>query len=303
MKPCTNTPIILIVDDMLTNIQILVESLKSKYRIKVSNNGEEALLLAMADPQPDLILLDIMMPVMDGFEVCRLLKSNPKTQSIPIIFITAKDNLSDEEHGLNLGAVDYIIKPFHIPVVAARIRNHIKLKNHADMLENLAQIDPLTHLPNRRRINEVLQCELKRADRDHSFLALLMIDIDHFKEYNDHYGHGQGDICLQAVASALAEGLTRAGDMVGRYGGEEFIAILPNSGKEDACHVAERLKTKVSQLNVPHQFSSTEAYVTVSIGAASLDENDLLNKADTLLEAADKQLYLAKQTGRNRVCC
>ncbi len=300
----TNTqqrPMILIVDDVPTNVQILAEALSSVYRIKVASNGLDALKIAQRK-LPDLILLDVMMPGMDGFEVCRRLKADMHTHKIPVIFVTAKNADSDEELGLNLGAVDYITKPFVIPIVKARIRNHIRLKQQADLLESLSLLDALTDIPNRRRFDEALAAEWKRATRDATPLSLLMIDIDHFKQYNDYYGHGAGDVCLQMVAAELSKSVARPSDLVARYGGEEFVVILPETSQESALQIAERLRDRIEKLDLPHAYSDAESVVTISVGVATqanISENLL---PQILGDSADKALYMAKEGGRNRVC-
>lgn len=292
---------ILIVDDVPTNVKILAEALSSLYRIKVANNGADVLKIVHRE-LPDLILLDVMMPEIDGFEVCRRLKENTITQNIPIIFVTAKSAESDEELGLNLGAVDYVTKPFVIPIIKARIRNHIRLKQQAALLESLSLLDGLTDIPNRRRFNEALTLEWKRALRDKTPLSLLMIDIDYFKQYNDHYGHGAGDVCLQIVAAELAGGVARPGDLVARYGGEEFVVVLPETIQEAALQIAERLRDKVEKRRLPHIYPHAESIVTISIGVATQDKIPENFLPQILNDAADKALYLAKENGRNRVC-
>lgn len=294
-------PMILIVDDVPTNVQILAEALSPVYRIKVASNGMDALKIAQRK-LPDLILLDVMMPRMDGFEVCRRLKADTHTHKIPVIFVTAKNADSDEELGLNLGAVDYITKPFVIPIVKARIRNHIRLKQQADLLESLSLLDALTAIPNRRRFDEALASKWRRAIRDATPLSLLMIDIDHFKQYNDYYGHGAGDVCLQMVAAELSKNVVRPSDLVARYGGEEFVVILPETGQESALQIAERLRERIEKLGLPHAYSEAESVITISVGVATqtkIPENLLPH---ILSDAADHALYMAKEGGRNRVC-
>jgi diguanylate cyclase (GGDEF)-like protein len=294
-------PTILIVDDVPSNVQILAEALSSVYRIKVAGNGEDALKIAQRE-QPDLILLDVVMPGMNGFEVCRRLKENPMIHKIAVIFVTASNAESDEELGLNLGAVDYITKPFVIPVIKARIRNHIRLKQQADLLESLSLLDALTHIPNRRRFDETLLSEWKRAIRDATPLSLIMIDIDYFKQYNDYYGHGAGDICLQRVAAALTKSLVRPSDLIARYGGEEFVVILPDTNQKAALQVAERLRESVVKLALPHARSEIDAVVTISLGVATQTKRPEDLSPQTLNDAADNALYLAKEKGRNCVC-
>lgn len=303
MNKASNKPMILVVDDVPTNVQILAEALHGLYRIKVASNGNDALDIAQREPHPDLILLDVMMPDMDGFEVCRRLKADLRTQKIPVIFATAMSSMSDEEQGLNLGAVDYITKPFVIPIAKARIRNHIRLKQQADRLEALSLLDALTDIPNRRRYDESLASEWARAKRDRTPLSLIMIDIDHFKEYNDYYGHGAGDVCLQRVATELVEGVVRPGDLVARYGGEEFVVILPDTDKDAAGQIAERLRERIEKLNLAHAYSGTKSVITISAGVATQTELGECLSSRMLHDSADKALYMAKAGGRNRVYC
>jgi diguanylate cyclase (GGDEF)-like protein len=295
-------PMILIVDDTPTNIQVLAEALRADYRVKVATSGKAALAIAgNPDTRPDLILLDVMMPEMDGYEVCRRLKQAPATQGIPVIFVTARSDVADEELGLNLGAMDYIAKPFHPAIVKARVRNHINLKMKADLLESLALVDGLTGIPNRRRFDEALDSEWKRALRNGTPLALIIADIDCFKAYNDNYGHGAGDQGLKAVAQALADALNRPSDMMARYGGEEFVALMPDTDAEGARLLAERWRTGVAALGMPHAFSCAADHVTISVGYASLGPAQGQSPLE-LLDLADKMLYHAKNQGRNRAC-
>ncbi len=297
----TNKPVVLVVDDIPSNVKILAEALRYEYLIKVAISGSEALVAAQTQPQPDLILLDVMMPEMDGYEVLRCLKENPATSRIPVIFVTAKATESDEEVGFNLGVVDYITKPISIAITKARVRSHIALKLQADSLQELSLIDPLTKIPNRRCLDENLQKEWKRAHRDGMALSLLMIDIDHFKDYNDHYGHRAGDECLCRVAEALKKGVSRPGDLVARYGGEEFAVILPATDSLPAVQIADHLRRLILDLNLPHAVSSTCSRVSVSIGCAT--SHCKLKKASPmdLLQQADTMLYQSKSLGRNCV--
>ena len=293
-------PSILIVDDTPTNIQILAESLTADYRIKVATSGQAALDVLDKQGLPDLILLDVMMPDMDGYEICRLLKQNPETIGIPVIFVTAMSEVDDEERGLKLGAVDYITKPFHLPIVRARIQNHIKLKLMSDILESMAWQDGLTGIANRRRFDVALETEWKRAQRAGAPLSLIMVDIDHFKEFNDHYGHGAGDTCLKRVAALLDSSVTRAGDMAARYGGEEFVLLMPGTDIDGARLLAEQLRSRIEEQRIPHERSNSSSCVTISAGYASVIPSQD-GDASTLLEEADQMLYSAKRSGRNRV--
>ncbi len=290
---------LLIVDDLATNIKALAIGLKDEYRIQVATTGERALILARSEQPPDLILLDILMPGMDGFTVCRRLKAEERTQNIPIIFITAKGAREDEVHGLELGAVDYITKPFVMPVIKARVRMHLDLKRKNDLLENLAMLDGLTEIHNRRFFNETLEKEWRRNMRSRHHLALILADIDLFKQYNDHYGHTAGDSCLRRVAQIFRETVRRPGDVAARYGGEEFAVLLPEVRLTEAVKVAQAIHDKVSALGMPHSDSPT-GVVTISLGVAN--QVPIPNSSPLeLVRAADAMLYQAKDRGRNQV--
>lgn len=295
---------ILIVDDEPTNIQTLGNLLKDDYRLMVANGGTKALKL-LTDNQsvpPDLILLDIQMSDLDGHEVCRRLRANPLTSKIPIIFVTARSRASDEEYGLNLGAVDYITKPFSAAIVRARVATHLRLKRQIDLLEQYALLDGLTAIPNRRHLDELLTQEIRRCLRDQVPLSVIMIDIDDFKRFNDRYGHGAGDRCLQKVANALHGSLSRPGDRICRYGGEEFVGLLPDTHGEGARMVAESLRAAVAALSIRHETSRAASVVTISLGIGTLDPGESDHPSGRkLLERADQALFAAKRAGRNRV--
>ena len=292
---------VLLVDDEPTNLQALGNLLKTDYHIQVAPNGEKAIALAQTDPQPDLILLDVQMPGITGYEVCRQLKELPETNTIPIIFVTARNNVEDEEKGFRLGAVDYISKPFYPTIVRARVGTHLSLKKKTDMLEQIAMQDGLTGIANRRAFDNHFEDECRRAGRHSHDLSVLMLDIDHFKGFNDHYGHGIGDACLRRVAQAVASAESRPGDLAARYGGEEFVVVLPETDVKGAVVVAEKIRTQIEQLAIPHEFSSVANVVTVSIGVATCLCADPDNDQHNLLTHADEALYAAKQRGRNQV--
>lgn len=299
-KPNTSKPPILIVDDMPTNIRVLADALRAEYYVRVATSGQAALDI-IAKNKPVLIFLDVMMPGMNGYEVCRRLKQQPETKDILVIFVTAKNNIIDEEAGLNLGAVDYIIKPFHMSIIKAKVRNHINLKLQSDLLESMAHIDALTGISNRRSFDEAIEREWKLAMRAGTPVSLIMVDIDHFKNYNDNYGHDMGDLGLKQVATALATVITRPSDMLARYGGEEFVALLPDTNIEGARLIAERFRSNIETLQLPHAYSDAASCITISVGLAGLIPKDE-NSAHELLKQADKMLYCAKESGRNRVC-
>lgn len=292
-------PKILIVDDERLNINLLNALLKSDYRIMVATSGEQAIKGCLSG-NPDLILLDIMMPGMDGYEVCRRLKANPATQQIPIIFISAMNSAESEAGGFELGAVDFISKPFNNAVVKARVGTHIRLKRKSDLLEKLVSIDGLTEIPNRRALDEAYEREWSRSQRNSSPISFLMIDVDMFKQYNDHYGHGAGDECLAKVAKTLFNCVSRPGDFVARYGGEEFAAILGNTDFEGAMQMTERFRAAVAALQIPHEYSPAARHISISAGVATTIPTPEIS-AETLAETADRALYEAKAEGRNKV--
>ncbi len=290
---------ILIVDDAPDNIQIINAILEDDYDILFATSGEKAIEIAMSE-NPDLILLDVMMPNMDGYEVCQELKSYKQFHHIPIIFLTAMSDIEDETKGLELGAIDYITKPFSPAIVEVRIKNHLELKRQRDILENLSSRDGLTGIANRRRFDEFLEQEWQRAKRKNTPLSLLMMDVDHFKQYNDNYGHLAGDDCLKQIASTLESQLKRPTDLVARYGGEEFVSILPDTDNEGALHIAKQFLESISELKIPHSHSSAADHVTISIGVATIKPSDSVSKEE-FINAADSSLYEAKRGGRNQV--
>lgn len=299
MKLPETQPKILIVDDEQLNIEVLCDVLEEDGDMLFALNGETALQLAQEE-MPDIILLDVMMPDMDGYEVCRRLKGNPSTSHIPVIFVTALSQVADETKGLELGATDFITKPVSPPVVRARVKNHIELKRYRDFLTEIAFVDGLTQIPNRRRYDEFLDTEWRRAIRQESSLSMILMDIDHFKQFNDTYGHLEGDRCLQEVAAALEKTLHRPADLAARYGGEEFACLLPETDMTGAMHLAEKLRTAIEQLKLPHKSSLTAEYVTISVGVSSVMATTEQTSED-LFKLADKALYTAKETGRNKV--
>lgn len=292
-------PRILAVDDQRLNLNILHGLLKDEFQVMVATSGEQALKAALTG-QPDLVLLDINMPDMDGYEVLRRLKQDPLTMRVPVIFITALTEAEDETRGLEQGAADYITKPLHASVVRARVRTQIRLKRQNDLLESYAFRDGLTGLANRRAFDERGATEWTRCQRAGVPLSAIMIDVDHFKLYNDSYGHGQGDDCLRGVASALAKRVQRAGDMVARYGGEEFVVLLPSTGHVAGLEVAESLRSAVDSLGLEHRASKVTDHVTISVGLATAMPSQH-SALSALLEGADSMLYACKGAGRNCV--
>ena len=293
-------PCLLVVDDQPINIQALYRIFGPDHRVLMATSGAKALTICKDDP-PDLVLLDVVMPEMDGHEVCARLKSDEATRNIPVIFVTSRTDAEEETRGLELGAVDFIAKPVNPAVVRARVKTHLTLKAQSDLLRQMVFIDGLTGVANRRCFDERLGTEWRRGARSASPLALLMLDVDHFKRFNDRYGHQAGDECLRRVASAIKGSLLRPGDLVARYGGEEFACILPGTDFEGALAVAAGIEQSVRGLQIEHADSDVSDAVTISIGvSASLPDRD--RDPARLLALADAQLYRAKRGGRGRAC-
>jgi len=292
-------PRILIVDDIAANIKVLNEILGEEYSISFATEWRKGLDLAQR-VRPDIILLDVMMPEMDGYEICRRLKSETETRDIPVIFITARGSEADEEKGLAIGGADYIAKPFRPAIVRLRVRNLLQLKLQRDQLESLTMTDGLTEIANRRRFDQHLDQEWRRCARMHVPLSAVMMDIDYFKAFNDQYGHAAGDDCLRRIAQALATVPGRAGDLVARYGGEEFACLLPGTDYQGARVIAGRLLEAVSDLDIPHARSNIAGKVTISAGVATITPSRD-DEPPALMRQADSLLYEAKRAGRNRV--
>jgi diguanylate cyclase (GGDEF)-like protein len=288
-----------VVDDAAINRQVLGDLLKTEHTVILAKSGEQALTLAVQH-LPDLILLDVVMPEINGYEVLRQLKSDPRTAAIAVIFITGLDTPEDEEHGLTIGASDYIAKPFNLAVVRARVRCHLQLARQRRMLETLANIDGLTEIANRRHFDDRYAAEWARAVRHGQPLSVAILDIDFFKDYNDQAGHAMGDRVLQAVASVLTNGMIRSTDLAARYGGEEFALLMPGTDVKGAVQLADRLREATGRLAMPHPDSTKTDCITVSLGGATLRPGANESAAD-LLKAADDHLYRAKKEGRNRV--
>lgn len=291
-------PTILVVDDMTTTLLLIHDLLKDTYEVKIAKSGTKALEILESPNDIDLILLDIEMPDINGYDVCKRIKNNETIKNIPIIFITGRTSQEDEEYGLNLGAIDYITKPFNKAIVKLRIKNYLDLKIKNDMLEKLSMYDGLTNIRNRRFFDETFEKTFSEIKRDKKSLAVLMIDIDFFKPYNDNYGHGQGDETLRKVAKALEKTIKRASDFVARYGGEEFVILLKDINKDGVEAVANNLLNAIRELKITHEFSKIENYVTISIGASFYNSNSDVTKLELLLKA-DETLYNVKNSGRN----
>ena len=290
--PPGHRPRLLVVDDQPVNIQALHRVFAADCQVLMATDGARALQLCR-ERQPDLVLLDVQMPGMDGHQLCAELKADPLLRAIPVIFVTSQDHPDDETRALDAGAADFITKPFNPTVVRARVRTQLTLKAQADLLRELAFVDGLTGVHNRRHFDERFLAEARRAQRTRSPLAVALADVDHFKRYNDALGHMAGDDCLRRIAAALRTCLRRPTDLLARYGGEEFVSLLPDTDLAGAIGVAQLMQDTVRALALPHP--GIEGCVTISLGVSAGCQ------AQGLVEAADKALYLAKAAGRGRV--
>lgn len=290
---------VLIVDDQILNRAFVASEIEHFCTPVPAESGAKALQLA-SRLKPDLILMDINMPGLDGFEVCQQLKSNPQTEDIPVIFLSGLTDLASEKAGLELGALDYIRKPFNPEILKARVWNQLQLQRQWRTLEKMSNRDGLTNIANRRYFDRSLQREWERMKELKHPLGLLMIDVDAFKPFNDEYGHVAGDKALKRIAQCLEQSLKRSGDLVARYGGEEFACILPHTNSTSARLIGNQLCAAVQDLMIPHAVSTVSTCVTISIGCASAHPGET-GTLKGLITLADQQLYAAKKAGRNRV--
>jgi diguanylate cyclase (GGDEF)-like protein len=305
-KPDTEDVSILLVDDDPGAIQLIARILTGVGKLRFATNGNDALRLAR-DSTPDLILLDAEMPGMSGFELLRTLKAESSLADVPVIFITSHCEAGFEVSALDMGAADFITKPLRSSRVLARVKTQLRVKRMADELRRTAITDALTGVANRRQFDESLEREWARARRCGDPVSLLMVDVDHFKLYNDLYGHPKGDICLKHVTQALLSTCKRPADLVARYGGEEFMLLLPQTSRDGAEHMARQVLEAVAAFGILHEDTQTTHYVTVSVGIACFDDASACWAfdshglcADDLVQAADKALYSAKHAGRGQ---
>jgi diguanylate cyclase (GGDEF)-like protein len=290
---------VLIVDDEKSNISEIREILSPVYTIYAARSGTEAVETA-EEFVPDVILLDILMPEMDGYDVITKLKKSDKTRMIPVIFVTGLDGEEDEEKGLELGAADYIAKPFSSAIVKLRVQNQIKIIEHIRTIENISTTDHLTGIANRRAFDNHMLREWGRTVREKLPVTVLMVDIDNFKNYNDTYGHNQGDVALQMVAQTAKFSVKRSADIAARWGGEEFIILLPNTDERGAKKVAERIRANVENMPISLPEGGS-VMITVSVGTNTISPTTQSSMGE-FLENADVALYEAKSSGKNRAC-
>lgn len=290
---------ILIIDDSVFAIAVLTDILKDTYEILSASNGIEGIDLAVREI-PSLILLDVEMPDMDGFEVLKNLMDNEITKSIPVIFLTGIADPEYEEKGFLNGAVDYIAKPYHNNVVKVRVKTHVELAEYRNQLEKQLNMDLLTNVYNRRGMEEYLDKEWTRAILEKRSLTYIIVDIDYFKQVNDTYGHLEGDHALQQLARILKEALPREKGCVARCGGEEFAFVLPDSSREEGQMLIDRVFLMLREKRIPNKNSIVSPILTISAGGISRIPDKNETQKD-FINAADEMLYLSKTEGRNRV--
>lgn len=299
---------ILIVDDHPGNIRIVAAMLQPNYKVLAANNGERAIKIA-GDIHPDLILLDVMMPELDGFTVCEILKKDPKTNDIPIIFITAKTEIDDIVKGFSVGGCDYISKPFNPEELFARVNTHIELKKSKELLEKyikeleeknrkldiMSKTDYLTELANRRFMLDKLNEEIERTEKTGEKFSMLMCDIDHFKRINDTYGHQTGDLVLKEVTK-LIKSVVREYDVVSRWGGEEFLVLLIDTNIALASEIAEKIRSEIEKNIIT--INNSIIKVTMSIGVTEYSNEISISQN---INNGDEAMYKSKANGRNMV--
>ena len=291
---------ILIVDDDKPNRKMLKELLQEQAKIIFAKNGEQAKELARKH-LPDLILLDVIMPDLSGFDVIETLKNDADTMNISVIFITGLANNDDEARGFDLGGCDYIYKPFKSNIVIARVMMHLELIRQRKMLDEIAHIDALTGVNNRRKMDVVLAEEVAVNQQENTTLVVAIIDIDFFKQFNDNYGHGAGDVALRQVGQALCEICQRPRDFVARYGGEEFVVILPDCDQASSENILSNLAQAIEDKMIKHEFSNISNFLTISMGAVVV-QSAMPATVEKIMQQADCLLYQAKNKGRDQWC-
>lgn len=290
-------PKVLVIDDDISIIKLVVATLQDEFDVMFAKDSLKAIQLLESPQTFDLILLDVNLPEIGGFELCKILKGMAGRADTPVIFITSRSSIEDKTRGFELGAVDFVTKPIEYPILKARVRTHVTLKQQKEQLKALSLTDPLTNLPNKRAYQEIFGKEFNKAKNNDSLLALVVMDVDHFKAYNDNYGHEQGDECLTRLAKIVQRSLLHSSETAFRYGGEEFVVIAPGADELITRNVAQRILDNLQEEALPHAWSSCAGHVTVSMGAFVGHVADF-NKISEVFEIADQKLYLAKQNGR-----
>lgn len=298
LTPISNErPKLLVIDDQAVNVRLIYDLFKSDFDVFMATSGQIG-IDKCKQLLPDIILLDVVMPGMTGYDVCQELKSDPMLKHIPVIFITGQFNEEDEVRGFEMGAVDFIQKPINPIITKVRVKTHTQHKLQNDILRNIAMLDGLTGIANRRRFDAEFDRMWRHCARENQVLSLIIIDIDFFKQYNDFYGHLEGDSILREVAHCIKSVIGRPQDLVARVGGEEFALLLPNTPKKNTSTILDRLLKKISSLDLAHE-KSPFGRLSVSAGCSSIipNSNEI---TDRLFREADTALYNAKQQGRNQ---
>ena len=289
---------ILIVDDSLLQATQLKAIIEDEYDVTIAQTAEDG-LRKVSDEDFSLVLLDVVMPEMDGFTLLKKLQEEIITQSVPVILITSLADVEHEQRGLILGAVDYITKPYIPLIVKARVNTHVKLYRYRRQIEEQSMTDQLTGVANRRRYDRYSLTKWHEAARLRIPFSICMFDIDHFKVYNDTFGHPAGDKVIAAVAKTISSYLKRSTDFVARYGGEEFVAISMGESSKKMFEHLQKIRQAIEDLHIPHSPTVSE-WVTVSIGGVTVIP-ETGSAYDVYLRIADTMLYDAKKHGRNRV--
>lgn len=293
----TARPKLLIVDDQAVNVRLIYELFQSVFDVFMATSGQSGLAKAK-QLLPDLILLDVVMPGLSGYDVCQELKADPALKDIPVIFITGQFNEDDEVRGFQMGAVDFIRKPINPVITKARVNSHLQHKLQNDVLRNIALLDGLTGIANRRRFDAEFDRMWRHCLRERQPLSLVIIDIDYFKQYNDHYGHLEGDSVLRDIAQCIKSVIGRPQDLAARVGGEEFALLLPNTPLQNTYTILDRLLSSIKTLNMAHD-KSPLGTLSISAGCSSIVPSDA-DELSTLYLQADAALYRAKLQGRNQ---
>ncbi len=301
---------IMIVDDNEDMLTIYRRVLKNEgFEVHTATSGDEC-LEQLATVRPDIFLLDVMLPDCNGIDLVKQIKSQPAFANSFVVLLSGLiTDSSSKITGLEAGALDYLARPISNKELVARMKSLVSILNFQESLENISKgfetlsiTDGLTGISNRRHFDQVLSLEFSRHARSGKELSLIMLDIDHFKLFNDHYGHVQGDKCLQQISQVLNAGATRPSDLIARYGGEEFVCILPETGLQGALRIAEKIRNGIGELHIPHAWSEVTPYVTASLGVVSLNGNALVTVSE-IIALADELMYRAKSRGRNRIEC
>lgn len=296
-------PTLLLVEDTLTCIKLLVNFLEKDYSLRIAKDGDEALRVARLLPQPDLMLLDVNLPGANGYTICQILKRDTHTSHIPVIFLTSNETKEEELYGFKVGGVDYVTKPFSMPVLLARIETHLKLRRYQRILEQQVKMDALTGLGNREGLKALIDLRWRDALRKGVPLGLFMLDLDHFKLFNHTYDHMAGDEVLVNIAIVIREMAESVDGYAARYSGTTFVVVCPELLQQTICILAEKIRVRIEALAIAHAKNFPLQIVTVSIGISMIEPQRDLNHSEQLIQQAEQALLQAKANGRNQIYC